>query len=448
MLRGRHRKVGGRAMNKVGKTRWGRPAAGWLTLALGLATALTGEAGETRKGDQTVRKQAEITVGHDSGDIRGSDHRALQAAVDYVANLGGGVVRIRAGTYTLRNALFLRDGVTVIGEEGTVLVAGAGAESRLVLDGDCNERQVTVAEPSLFRIGDGISVQDSRMGGGFGVTTATIQAQVGPNSFAISRPLYYDYMVAKNATVRLVFPLVAGYQVKDAAVEGLTLEGNRSKTRHLNGCRGGGIYLFECARIQIRNCTVRNYNGDGISFQVSTDVTVEDCRAEGNAGLGIHPGSGSSRPILRRNRSIGNDGDGIYVCWRVKHGLFEDNLVQGNGGRGISIGHKDTDNVFRRNRIVGNARSGILFRNESEPMGAHRNLFEENVILDNGSRGDGAAPVRILGHTRDLIFRNNRIGYTESSGGPAFRVGAHVEGLQLEGNTLVNVRAEQEAEEK
>jgi hypothetical protein len=47
----------------------------------------------------------EIRVGIADGEIRGTDHRALQEAVDRVAALGGGAVRIGPGRYVLRNAL-------------------------------------------------------------------------------------------------------------------------------------------------------------------------------------------------------------------------------------------------------------------------------------------------------------------------------------------------------
>ncbi|MBN1675812.1 MAG: right-handed parallel beta-helix repeat-containing protein [Kiritimatiellae bacterium] len=388
--------------------------------------------------------QARLSVGIDTGDIRGSDHRAIQAAVDYVANLGGGVVEVGPGRYTMRNALFLRDNVHVKGAPGkTVLAACDGAESALRLDGDCNERQVTLTDPSGFRVGDGISVQDQRMASGFGVTTATLTAQLGPDAFGISRPLYYDYMVSKGATARLVFPVVAGYRVKGASVEGVTVEGNRKRAQPLNGCRGGGIYLFECGAIEIRNCMVRDYNGDGISFQVSETVTVEDCVCEGNAGIGLHPGSGSTAPTVRGNRITGSGGDGIYVCWRVKHGVFENNRSEHNGKDGISVGHKDTDNVFRKNRFARNARHGVCIRDESEPMGAHRNVFEGNEILDNGGDGPDTIQVRIMGHTHDMVLRNNVIGRTKAAGGGVgVQAGPDVKGLRLEGNTFKNVRVE------
>jgi parallel beta-helix repeat protein len=278
------------------------------------------------------------------------------------------------------------------------------------------------------------------------VTTATLVARVNERTFTLSGPLYLDYMMAEKASAAVAFPVVGGWNVREAAVEGLTIEGNKDKRERLDGCRGGGIYLFECASISIRDCVVRNYNGDGISFQVCDDVTVEGCRAEENTGLGIHPGSGSKRPVVRNNRSTGNGSDGIYVCWRVKNGLFEKNESRDNKGAGVSIGHKDTDNLFRENTITGNARTGILFRNETEPQGAHRNVFENNVILDNGKREEGKpAPscIVIHGHHEGLVFRGNTIGNTSASG-PA-RVGIQLaksaQDVREEANTFRNLEA-------
>ncbi len=356
--------------------------------------------------------KAEITVGVDEGDIRGSDQRALQMAVDYVASMGGGTVHIGPGRYQMRNALALRDHVHVQGTPGqTVLAAEPGRATALALDGDCNERQVTLAEPEGFQVGDGIVVADERNGSGFTVTAATLTEQLDDHSFRISAPLYLDYMVADGATARQAFPIVAGTRVTSAVVEGLSIEGHPD-SQPLDGCRGAGMYLFECEDVTIRNCVVRHYPGDGISFQVSQRVTVEGCTCEKNAGLGLHPGSGSQHPVVRKNVARNNGGDGLFVCWRVKHGRFEDNELVGNLGHGISIGHKDTDNLFRGNRVIANGRYGVLFRGESEAMGAHRNVFEANVILDNGHAlaDDEAAAIVIQGVHHDVVFRGNTIG--------------------------------------
>jgi hypothetical protein len=384
-------------------------------------------------------------VGVNEGDFRGADNRALQAAVDYVAGLGGGTVRIGPGRYQMRNALMLRDHVRIVGVPGkTILAACDGVTSRLAVDGDCNERQVTLADPGGFRVGDGVQVRDDHYGGGFEVTTATLTARLDEHTFRISAPLYLDYLVSKKATVALAFPVVGGWGVRDARVEGLTIDGNRAHTVALNGCRGGGIFLFECDTIGLHNCMVHDYNGDGISFQVSGHVTVEDCLCENNAGLGLHPGSGSQHPTVCRNRSRGNGQDGLFVCWRVRHGRFEDNEIRDNRRAGVSIGHKDSDNLFRHNTIIGNAGPGVLFREESEPMGAHRNVFEGNRILDNGVANSGrqpAAGVLICGRHDDLVFRGNTIGMS-SPGSPCagIVVAGQAERLQAAENQFVNVQ--------
>lgn len=420
------------------RLRWAR----WcvVCLLIGSSTVLAADDGAI----PAQNGRAFIHVGIDDGDLRGSDDRVLQAAVDYVAGLGGGTVRIGAGRYSMRNALRLRDGVRVEGVPGaTILAACDGAETPLACDGDCNERQITLVDPGPFRVGDGVSIQDESSGG-FMVTTATLIEQVDAHTFRISAPLYLDYLVSKNATARLAAPVVGGWGVKDVVIADLTIEGNADNRGYLDGCRGGGIYLFECRNVAIRDCVVRNYNGDGISFQVSEDVVVEGCKTLENRGLGLHPGSGSQRPILRRNESCGNARDGLFVCWRVKHGLFEDNQIHANGGAGISIGHKDTDNRFISNSITGNGGAGVLFREELEAMGAHRNVFEGNRILDNGLGGGGRVGVEIRGPHHELTFRGNTIGLSGAASpdpGVGILKGKQARSLLVVDNEFLNVRA-------
>src|SRR3972149_3366187 len=89
-----------------------------------------------------------ITVGRTNADLMGDTNRALQAAVDYVAALGGGVVEIGAGEYTMHDSLHLRPYVTVRGVKGqTILRKANGAVSALALDGDFGERQGPAGGP-------------------------------------------------------------------------------------------------------------------------------------------------------------------------------------------------------------------------------------------------------------------------------------------------------------
>jgi len=134
---------------------------------------------------------------------------------------------------------------------------------------------------------------------------------------------------------------------------------------------------------------------------------------------------------LRGCTARGNGEDGLYLCWRVRDGVFENNLLDANGRNGISIGHKDSDNLLRNNKVTGNGRDGVLFRNESEGMAAHRNTLEGNVIENNGRKGE-VAGVRVQGQTRGLVFRNNTI--RASDGTITLR---HGQGSRVEGNYIL-----------
>jgi parallel beta-helix repeat protein len=365
-------------------------------------------------GDPAMGKGISITVGLKDADIIGSDNRALQAAVDYVAGLGGGTVEIGAGTYLMNDSLHLRSNVNLIGQgEATVLRKSDGVSSLLATDGDYGQEEVTPADSTGFEVGMGVTVADDNSGG-FHTTVATIISEED-GRFAISKPLNADCMVHRNASVRNTFPVISGYYIENAHLERIVVDGNRDNNEHLNGCRGAGIFLYRANNVRITDCVIHGYNGDGISFQQSNDIMVEGCESYNNASLGFHPGSGSQRPVMRNNRSHENGTDGLFLCWRVRHGIFEGNELRDNGQFGISIGHKDSDNVLRNNTVIGNKSHGIFFRNEPEYTGGHRNLLENNRIYNNGTGGEGCG-IYIRGETHDITIVGNEIGDTRPEG--------------------------------
>lgn len=310
-----------------------------------------------------MKNRPHITVGQRSADIIGTDNRALQAAVDYVAGLGGGTVEIGEGEYLMRDSLHLRSFVTVRGIKGKTVLRKAKADvSPLALDGDYGEEQVTLVNPAGFEVGAGVTVWDSNAGG-FHTTVARITGRNG-NTFSFDKPLNADCMVGNKAKAATVFPVVSGYELDGARLENLVIDGNKGENIHLNGCRGAGIFLYRGFGTVIQDCVVRNFNGDGISFQQSNDVQVIGCVSENNASLGIHPGSGSQRPIVRECVARSNGEDGLFLCWRVRHGLFEKNILEDNGRFGISIGHKDSDNFVHDNLLFMTIKSAPIIKTE------------------------------------------------------------------------------------
>lgn len=164
----------------------------------------------------------------------------------------------------------------------------------------------------------------------------------------------------------------------------------------------------------LRGLIAKNFNGDGLSWQVCHDVLVENCESSGHSGLGLHPGSGSQRTIVRNCRLTDND-IGLFLCWGVRGALIEKNFIADNL-TGISIGHRDTDNLIRDNDIAANRQCGILFRPEKPAAAGHRNVIENNRLTDNG-QSKGAA-IDIVSAAADVILRQNQIVETRSTEKP------------------------------
>lgn len=368
-------------------------------------------------GDTAVQPRWEetlvVTVGPKEADIVGGDQRAIQAAVDHVARLGGGTVRIKAGTYHLRNAVYLQSGVHLLGEGSlTVLIKEPSATTPLKLDSDWYDQEITLQDASGFRVGDGVCLRakDAKTGRQT-VIKRTLVARSG-SRFKLDKALRENLWQMNDATCATLFPLISGENVNDVRIENLVLDGNRANNAELDGNYAGCIFLQDCNRMHISGVTARNYHGDGISWQICHDVVVVNCLSENNSGLGLHPGSGSQRPIIRGNILRGND-IGIFFCWGVKYGLAENNQVEGNR-IGISIGHRDTDNLVTGNTIQGSKLSGLLFRPERGPdFAGHRNRIEKNRFIDNAP--EGGAVIDIQGGTESITISDNE--FAETRGG-------------------------------
>lgn len=379
-----------------------------------------------------------IRVGQTEGDLLGRDDRVLQAAVDYVARMGGGTVQILPGTYTLRNSIYLPSKIRLLGSGADSIITKIPSEKvALADDSDWYDQEITLATAGSFRVGDGVVLRATNPHhGGSIVIKRTLVARSG-NRFKLNEGLRDNLWLTGKPTCSSVFPLLASEYTADVVIENLTLDGNRANNEHLDGNYGGCIFLQDCNRYTIRQVTARNNHGDGISFQICHDVLVENCHVHDNSDLGVHPGSGSQRPWIRNNRLERND-QGIFWCWGVKYGLAEGNWIENNRSYGMSIGHCDTDNLIRNNDIRLSGKIGVLFRDD--PRGrdfwANRNRLEGNRILDSG--GTTGIGVEITGKTRDLVIDNNEIRETRSpEQRTGIRIHREVGAVQFKENQIV-----------
>ena len=412
--------------------------------------ALHAQTPANRQDKETLRMSTTqaITVGPASADIVGADNAAIQKAVDKAAAQGGGVVEILSGTYEMHDSLHLRTGVCVRGAGAkTVLRKAAMVESKLSADLGYGHYDVSLAEPDKFRVGMGVYIRDDNAGG-FYTTVASLTWRRG-DRFGISRFLNHDYSRGRNGIVQSLFPVVSGYHLKDASIENVSIDGNREQNELLNGCRGSGVFLLQATNVTIRGVEVRNYNGDGISFQQTLDVLIEDCVCEDNAGHGLHPGSGSVRPIMRNCRCIGNGNDGIFYCLRVTYSLTEGCTLEKNGGMGISVGGRDTDHLIRNNTIRLNGRHGLYFRKGDGAMAGHRCRFEANT-LEHNCQKEGRGEIHIDGATQDTHILRNTIRVSEDVADPvgivvgpeASRIVAHGNRVEPPAATGVDVQGD------
>ena len=404
-------------------------------LLFGLAVSTTAAQEADRRNAENelhARPAIRVSVGIADADIIGKDNRALQAAVDYVGNLGGGTVQIGPGEYLMRDSLHLRSRVTVRGAgEQTVLKKDREYRTPLAADGDYGEFAITVADKSGFAVGRGVYIASKRQRNFHGVCATILNAR--ENYFTLSRHMNADILMSDDAYAATIYPVISGYKIRDARVENLTVDGNRAQNpTEIDGCRTAAIYLYRGDGCEIRDCHVQDYSGDGISFQQSNDVKVDQCYVSNCAGFGLHPGSGSQRPSVTNCHAVSNGGDGFFFCWRVRGGVAEGNWLEKNAGYGMSIGHKDSENFVRKNTMVGNKKGGVYWRRETKPMAAHNITFEANTVRDNVAMG-----LFVDGATNGTIIRNNVIEDTgQGIQKTGIRLGKEVGAVRIENNMI------------
>jgi hypothetical protein len=363
-----------------------------------------------------------ISVGNQKADLVGDDEKVIQAAVDWAARQGGGTVKVLPGVYRLRNAVHLASNIRLLGSGAdSVLIKEPSQRVKLAADSDWFDQEVTLADASGFEVGDGICLETKNPhNGGKDIYKGTLVARSG-NRFKLSKALRKNYWLMGETTIATLFPILNCELVEDVVIENITLDGNKENNENLNGNYAGGIFAQDCNRLTFRKVTARNYDGDGMSWQICHDVLVENCHSHDNTGLGLHPGSGSQRPIIRDNQLERND-IGIFFCWGVRNGLAEKNSCVENRKYGVSIGHRDTDNVIRDNDILRSGKSGVIFRPErGKDFAPHRNLVENNRIADSGE--DEGIAVDVQGQVEAITLKKNEILETRK---PAKRTGVRI----------------------
>ena len=154
--------------------------------------------------------------------------------------------------------------------------------------------------------------------------------------------------------------------------------------------------------------TARNYNGNGISWQVAHDVIVERLPQPRQRGIGLAPrlglpAAGDSQQHHAEQRRSGCSSAGASGSPPLKGTRLKDSRQSG-----ISIGHRDTDNLIRNNVIRRSGQVGVLFRPErGKGFAPHHNRLEQNRIEDSGPQMAWAS--RSRANTEGVAISGNEI---------------------------------------
>lgn len=358
-------------------------------------------------------KQTEkmLRVGGPDADVKGFDRQAIQMAVEAVAETGG-VVKLDPGIYQLLAPVSLRSNVSLIGSgKETVLKRMEGVQSRFIVDADYGELKVIVDNPNGFLPGMKIQVTDSEQNSCWNVSTAYI-LDIQDNIIYLDDYLIRDYRSDQEGLISNASSVIEIIGAENVMVSNLTADGNKAENFRADGCNGAGVYIFKSREVTIDHVWVKDFNGEGISWQITENVTVRNSEISGSGNIGLHPGTGSPLSVIENNDVHHNTVDGLFICWRVYNSLVKGNKFHDNGRYGICTGHKDTDVLFESNHIYHNGSDGINLRGERETNAPHRNTFVGNIIENNGLTGGGYG-FSINSPAQDLILRDNTIRDTE-----------------------------------
>ena len=356
-------------------------------------------------------KERIITVGGINADMPGYTNAAIQRAVDALP-AEGGTVKMGPGQYKMMAPVRLSPNVKLIGSgPETILKRIDGFHSKFIIDADFGELKLTVEDVSGFDIGMSIQVTTDLYSDCWDVTTGVITDIVG-NVIYIDTHLIRDYDCEQNGMVTNAGSCVSVFGAQNVFVSDFTIDGNKDKNDLLDGCNGGGVVIIKSKNVTVENVHVKDFNGEGITWQITENVTVRNCEISGCTNMGMHPGTGSPNSLIEGNNSHHNR-VGLYLCWRVQHSVVKGNQLHQNREIGISTGHKDSDVLFEKNHIYENGEDGVYFRDEDQKNSPHRNTFINNTIENNGTVKGGYG-FSFNGNALDVVLKDNIIRDTKN----------------------------------
>jgi len=377
-----------------------------LLLILAIPFSLVAQ--EMKKADALVTPkiaQRIITVGGDDADVSGFNNQSIQFAIDAIQESGGTVI-LNPGNYEISDPVRLKSNVNLVGSgKETILKKGKGVQTKYIVDADYGELKVTVENPDGFVIGMKVQVSDDENSGCWNVSTAYI-TDITDNVIYIDKGLIRDYRSDLNGLISDASSVIDVIDAENVSISELVIDGNRGENFFADGCNSAGVLIIRSKMIVLDHLVVKDFNGEGISWQTTENVTVRNSEISGSGNTGLHPGTGSPFTVIENNDVHHNDQDGLFICWRVYESQVTGNKFHHNGRYGLCTGHKDSDVIFENNHFFNNKSDGVHLRAERESNAPHRNTFVRNTIENNGTEGGGYG-FSINSPANDLVLKEN-----------------------------------------
>ncbi len=358
----------------------------------------------------------------------------IQQAIDALGPDGGRVM-LPAFELELDRGIELRSNVILQGQgRDTVLRKAPGQV--YPLSGYHNYGMLDV--PLMFT--DGlmpgmtVAVRDD-LHGGFYETFARI-TWVEDGWVGLDQGLHSDYHAEVNPVLLTAFPLIYAHRSQNVRVQGLTLDGNLdAQPAGIGACRGAAVYFLHSHRVTVADVVERDFAGEGLGFQMCSEVYIRDCHFTHNTGNGYHPGAGSTAVSFENCIAEMNGAAGFFFCVRANHISVRNCTFADNAGPGISVGTRDSDNLIEGCHIHGNGGAGLLFRETRRPVEMSHCRVRGCRIQDN-ARAGGMGQVAILGDAHDLALEANAIVGIPGETGAGIYVAPSVTRLWLDGNNI------------
>lgn len=299
--------------------------------------------------------------------INAGDYASLNEAVAACANANSCVVNVPPGTYDLAATVVMRNGVTIQGQDGTVVNAqnvpngiafqGAGSASVMTTVSNPfadNKYHLAVHSTDGLAVGDMIEV-------GSGLDTHVNEITAITSSEIINLRYPAPFFVETGQIVKKVTPLHAASLLsltivnssnpfhfdysRDLQIEGLTIENNTLYSVFYRSMRGriknssvnaslGGFFISSSTDAMMANNKVKDHRLAAFFVRGSTHVQVFGNSAESNHVYAVANQSGDSYTVVKSQWVNVNDNTSqsasCYGLWadQVQDSSFTSNTVE------------------------------------------------------------------------------------------------------------------------